>query len=211
MSKVASAWCHLASSSHQAASNCGPRNCSGSSAEKQRPIAPFGHSSRRRDGIQSGRSPGGDDRKMPAGPSIMTSRASCSVSPTSAMWRCACSAYGPSPIASARTHSAPSRVLPAPRPASTSQVVQGLALAPNAGGSWCACASATKSRSSAATSLGLNAWSNSRVRPAGKERLNAARKRVTAGIDIGGKVVGCRHGVHPQGRSACAAICSGSR
>ena len=56
MSKVASAWRHLASSSHQAAANCGPRRLSGSSAENACATAPFGHSSRRREGIQTGRS-----------------------------------------------------------------------------------------------------------------------------------------------------------
>ena len=49
------------------------------------------------------------------------------------------------PCASARTHSAPSRVLPAPRPPSTSQVVHGPPLFALAGGSWCRCASVAKS------------------------------------------------------------------
>ena len=56
----------------------------------------------------------------PETPSTITSRASCSVSPTSAIGPSAASL----PLASFRTHSAPARVLPAPRPPSRSQVVQ---------------------------------------------------------------------------------------
>ena len=65
MSNVASAWRHLASSSHQAAANCGPRRLSGSSAENTCATAPLGHSSRRRDGIQCGRSPRAMHRQQP--------------------------------------------------------------------------------------------------------------------------------------------------
>ena len=85
MSKVASAWRHLASSSHQAAANCGPRRLSGSSAENTCATAPFGHSSRRRDGIQCGRSPCRCTASRPDTPSTITSRTSCSVSPISAI------------------------------------------------------------------------------------------------------------------------------
>ena len=55
-SNAASACRHLASSSIQAASNCGPRRLSGSSAENACATAPLLHSTRRRDGIQVGRS-----------------------------------------------------------------------------------------------------------------------------------------------------------
>jgi hypothetical protein len=44
--------------------------------------------------------------------------------------------YRRSPSASALTHSAPARVLPAPRPPRMSQVVQGLPLPASAGGFW---------------------------------------------------------------------------
>jgi O-acetyl-ADP-ribose deacetylase (regulator of RNase III) len=57
MSQVSWAWRHLPSSSAQAASNCGPRNESGSSAEKAWATAPFCHSRRRRLGFHCGRSP----------------------------------------------------------------------------------------------------------------------------------------------------------
>jgi hypothetical protein len=60
-----------------------------------------------------------------AGPSTITLRASAKVSPISAMRREALRAKSGSPSAMPRTHSAPVRVLPAPRPPSMSQVVQG--------------------------------------------------------------------------------------
>src|ERR1035438_1944784 len=47
-------WCHLASSSAQAAVNCGPHRLSGSSAENTCATAPFFDCSRRRDGIHCG-------------------------------------------------------------------------------------------------------------------------------------------------------------
>jgi hypothetical protein len=92
LSKAASGWRHFASSSHQAASNCGPRSCSGSSAENTCATAPFGHSSRRRDEVHCGRSGRGQCARIPDGPSIITSRASCAVSPTSAMLSARCPA-----------------------------------------------------------------------------------------------------------------------
>ena len=64
---------------------------------------------------------------MPETPSIITSRASCSVSPTSATGDSLSPsdvANGVMPCVMPRTHSAPARVLPAPRPHSISQVVQ---------------------------------------------------------------------------------------
>ena len=67
--------------------------------------------------------------RRPETPSIITSRTSCSVSPTSAMRPTARSVYSRSPSASPRTHSAPARVLPAPRPPRMSQVRPGLAAA----------------------------------------------------------------------------------
>ena len=67
----------------------GRASCSGSSAENSCATAPFFHSSRRREGIHCGPI----DRirctaNTPETPSTITSRASCSVSPTSAMRAC---------------------------------------------------------------------------------------------------------------------------
>jgi len=59
---------------------------------------------------------------MPDGPSIITSRTSASVSPTRAKRPYLRRVKGDSPCTSAFTHSAPSRVLPAPRPPVTSQM-----------------------------------------------------------------------------------------
>ena len=58
-SQASSAFFHLASSSTQAASNCGPRRLSGSCAENTCAIAPFGQTSRRRVASHSGRRSGG--------------------------------------------------------------------------------------------------------------------------------------------------------
>jgi hypothetical protein len=66
--------------------------------------------------------PGSD--KSPDGPSTITSRAAAKVSPTSAMRPQPGSAKPGSAMAMPRTHSVPVRVLPAPRPPSTSQIVQ---------------------------------------------------------------------------------------
>jgi hypothetical protein len=114
----------LAISSAQAASNCGPRKESGSSAENTCAIAPFRHSSLRSDGDQVGRSSSGCTASNPDGPSIITSRAAAKVSPTSAMRATGLSVKPRKPPTSALTHSAPVRVLPAPRPPITSQIVQ---------------------------------------------------------------------------------------
>src|SRR5690606_13827060 len=64
---------------------------------------------------------------MPDGPSNITSRTSMSVSPTRAMrpYFASFLVKGGKPRTSALTHSAPSRVLPAPRPPSTSHVSWG--------------------------------------------------------------------------------------
>ena len=61
-----------------------PRKRSGSSAEKQYAVDPFGHVSRRLDGSYSGRFPGGLMARIPLSPSTMTSRASAAVGPMSA-------------------------------------------------------------------------------------------------------------------------------
>src|SRR5581483_3616412 len=58
--------------------------------------------------------------RSPETPSIITSRTSAKVSPTSAIGP----AGGGSPVASARTHSAPARVLPEPRPPRRSHTSQ---------------------------------------------------------------------------------------
>lgn len=121
MSHVSSPWRHLHSSSAQAAANCGPRRASGSSAENTIATAPFGHSSRRRVGIHCGRSLRGWIASRPETPSTMTSRTSAIVSPTRAMGETGSAPSRPS--ACALTHSAPVRVLPAPRPPRTSHTV----------------------------------------------------------------------------------------
>ena len=118
-------YCHDASSSHHAASNCGPRNWSGSWLENTRAKAPLGQVSFRLEGSYVGLSQGGDMLMMPDSPSIMTDCASSRARATRAMrvarlfstW--------------VRTHSAPVRVFPNPRPARMSQVSQS-----PSGGSW---------------------------------------------------------------------------
>ncbi len=66
---------HFASSSHQAASNCGPRIASGSEAENTRASAPFAQHSVRVPDTQSGRLSGGEHAMIPESPNTMTSRA----------------------------------------------------------------------------------------------------------------------------------------
>ena len=66
---------HFASSSHQAASNCGPRIASGSEAENARASAPFGQRRLRVCAIQSGRRSGGEQARIPDSPNTITSRA----------------------------------------------------------------------------------------------------------------------------------------
>ena len=61
---------------------------------------------------------------MPDGPNTITSRASSSVSPTRATRELVPGSPGLPPSTCARTHSAPARVLPAPRPPRMTQVVQ---------------------------------------------------------------------------------------
>jgi hypothetical protein len=65
----------------------------------------------------------------------MTSRTSAIVSPTSAMRSARRSAKPTIPPTMALTHSAPARVLPAPRPPTMSQVGQGWSAA-RIGGYW---------------------------------------------------------------------------
>src|SRR5499427_5023337 len=60
-------------SSMMQSSHCGPRRVSGSSPEKNTHIAPFGHSSRRRDDTQRGRASWPQVAKMPLLPSMLTS------------------------------------------------------------------------------------------------------------------------------------------
>jgi hypothetical protein len=130
ISNAASAWRHFASSSAQAAWNCGPRRLSGSSAENVSATTPLGHSTRRREGIHCGRSSRRCTASSPETPSTITSRVSCSVSPTSAM-RLAVFAS-----ASPLTHSAPARVFPAQRPPRMSQVRQSLPSGAASGVRW---------------------------------------------------------------------------
>ncbi len=74
-SQASSPFVHLPSSSHQAASNCGPRSASGSRAEKICAVAPFGQTSRLRVACHSGRRSGGEQARMPLEPKTITSRA----------------------------------------------------------------------------------------------------------------------------------------
>ena len=85
MSHALSARRHFASSSHQAAENCGPRSASASSAENNSATAPFGHVRRRFDGSKSGLSLAGWTLSNPETPSTMTLRTSARVLPTSAI------------------------------------------------------------------------------------------------------------------------------
>src|SRR5690606_4515302 len=150
MSKHASASFHFATSSHHAASNCGPRKLSGSSEEKTCATAPLSHTSRLRLGSKRGRLPR-ETARMPEGPSIITSRTSPRVSPTRAMRPYLYAAKGGKPRTNAFTHSAPSRVLPEPRPLITSQISRSLAAT-----GYCACRACCRlSSSSRHTSSGL--------------------------------------------------------
>jgi hypothetical protein len=113
MASVSSGRVQKHNSSHQAASNCGPRRLSGSSAEKQNACAPFAHTRRLRLAWYAGRTCG--SARRPDSPSIITSRASWKVGAISAM------RFARPYRASALTHSAPARVLPAPRPPRNTQ------------------------------------------------------------------------------------------
>ena len=182
MSNAFSASRHLAISSHQAAWNCGPRKLSGSSAENASATLPLRHSSRRRLGIHSGRAPRGCTASSPETPSIITSRTSCSLPPTSAM-RCLGEA------ASARTHSAPARVLPAPRPPMMSQVTHGAPLGASSGGFWWPCANTGQSASSASRSFRLSVVTNAAALR-GDKSVNFSRKCETEFVDVGRAVIG---------------------
>jgi hypothetical protein len=81
----------------------------------------LGHVSRRTELSYVGRRHGAPIDSSPLSPSTITLRASCNDDPTSAI-----RASG-SASATLRTHSAPSRVLPNPRPAITSHTRQALA------------------------------------------------------------------------------------
>src|SRR6476659_5720808 len=125
-------------------------------------------------------------------PSTMTSRVSRSVSPTSAM-----RAFG-SLMATARTHSAPARVLPAPRPPRMSHVVHGSPLFAKSGGSWWLCAKTEKSLRKRSRSPDSISASSSAVSSAicvllsGNKRFNAPRKRFAEFVNVARCVVfGC--------------------
>ena len=72
---------HLQSSSHQAASNCGPRRLSGSSAANIWAMVPLGQTSWLLETSSLGRSSGGWTDSRPETPSIMTLRTWAMVSP----------------------------------------------------------------------------------------------------------------------------------
>jgi len=61
---------------------------------------------------------------MPLSPNTITSRTWSKVSPTSATRRALPGSSGRAPSTCARTHSAPARVLPAPRPPMITQLFQ---------------------------------------------------------------------------------------
>src|SRR6185312_3769546 len=145
MSHAASASGHLATSSAQAAANCGPRKRSGSEADSTVASAPLGQMSRLP--VSRGASPGGCSRSRPLSPSTMMAIASLIVSPTSAMGD-----TGWGPVANARIHSAPARVLPEPRPPMTSQVTQS-----PGGGNCSGRAHSSHSNSNCSASAGRNA------------------------------------------------------
>lgn len=118
LSHAASPPGHFAISSAQPWLNCGPRRLSGSAAPNSIALAPLGQTSRRSAGAKAGRHHQGATDSSPEGPSTITLRASPKVAPTSAIRAL------PSPSAMARTHSAPARVLPKPRPAINSHIRQ---------------------------------------------------------------------------------------
>lgn len=95
---------------------CGPRSDSASAAEYSVACAPLRHVRRRSDGSKSGRSSLSWHARMPLSPSTITARASVSEADTSAIRAAGCE------VAMCRTHSAPARVLPKPRPAQISQI-----------------------------------------------------------------------------------------
>ena len=108
---------HFASSSHQAASNCGPRKLSGLARReglRHRPVRPDQPPRASPATPAAGRA--ASRRGCPTAPNTITSRASSSVSPTRATREHAPGSPGFAPSTCARTHSAPARVLPAPRP-----------------------------------------------------------------------------------------------
>ncbi len=141
MSQVSCGRRHLQSSSHQAALNCGPRKDSGSSAEKSCAIAPFGQVTCRRDGSKHGRSSAGCTARRPETPSTITLRASAKFSATKAMR----ASSPPGSLTSWRTHSAPARVFPAPRPPNRIQLVQAPPPCASFGGNWSSRAHNSKS------------------------------------------------------------------
>ena len=188
MSKVASAWRHLASSSHQAASNCGPRSSRGLRRKTPSATAPFGHSRRRRDRRPARPLVRAATRAAarPA-PSIITSRTSCSVSPTSAILRqaalahrAACRWPARAPIPR-RAASCRRRARPASARSSTDRRHWRtrrllVPMRESREVTW-------RAGSSRVSSVG--SFTNCLVSPARDERFNAARKFITEFIDIG--------------------------
>jgi len=98
--------------------NCGPRNCSGLSAENIVACEPLSQLSRRFDGSYRGLFHGGQMRRIPLSPSISTSRASAAERATIAP-RLPGIAF-----ACALANSQIARLLPNPRPASSRKMRQ---------------------------------------------------------------------------------------
>ena len=117
-------------------------------------------------------------------PSIITSRTSAKVSPTRAM-RPTGLPSAPRPQARLLTHSAPARVLPAPRPPRISQTVQGPPPWASAGGLWSLRLHRSQSNFRRWTSAGLSRHSPSSRAPLVSESRKASSNFVSELLEIG--------------------------
>ena len=173
MSNAVCGWRHLANSSPQTPSNWWPRRASGSSADSNMAVAPLGHVSRffERRNLVSGAT-----SRKPDSPSTITARASRKVAPISPT-----RFMRPDRTPSA-THSAPARVLPAPRPPRNSQMRQS-----PGGGRWATRAQKSHPPSSrAATSSSSRLASSALLLEGGKAFIQSALQR-GAGIRFMGQ------------------------
>ncbi len=183
MSKVASAWRHLASSSHQAAANCGPRRLSGSSAENAcatAPLRPFEPPARRRPDRPLARA-----HARRAGPRRPRSSPRARRARSRRPARCGACACRARDAERRATHSAPARVLPAPRPPSSSQVVHGSPPWAKFGGRWWGWAKSSQKQSSVSASGWLRIASHCAL-ISGDEPIKLLRKCSAQFIDAAG-------------------------
>src|SRR5690606_26817636 len=118
---------------------------------------------------------------MPLSPITITSRAWSKVSPTSATRRARPGASGVAPSTWARTHSAPARVLPAPRPPRITQLFQS-----PAGGSWCGIAQNSNSQGRLASALSLSPARNSSTSGGAAQASQAAPDLTSGRIEVEG-------------------------